>query len=186
MPKEGTQPTDALPMTGCRSTAASRLHLYFCRQEHAQITVGMLMRLSQLTAVSLGVHGCSDCELSGNYPSVEDWDSFLLLPRVASVTALTELRLVGIAALPPDLRQLSQLRRLAVVGACDEDWGPFQWGTDSLAGLASLTCVKALSPPWYRFRLSLPGESRWPEQHACMLIPELAIPLPQLHPTLQT
>lgn len=76
-------------------------------------------------------------------------------PRAIAKLApvLTRLHLVGAISLPPDWRQLTRLRELQVENEEDwaaegnnwreededgDDWGWFEWGTDSLAPLAAL------------------------------------------------
>lgn len=137
-----------------------RLHLYECLEEHAVAAASMLAALTQLTSICLGVHSCSGSDLDSNYPNtdsdweeVENWSELVRLPRLGALTALTELCLAGVAAPPPDFRQLRHLRRLTVVDAAsgldgDGDW----WGAEGLGGLASLTRVEVLQHP------GLPGE----------------------------
>lgn len=102
----------------------------------------MLAQLSQLSVVSFGVHSCWGSELDGSYPDLEQWEYLLQLPPLGSVAALTELCLAGYLQLPPDFRQLSQLRRLTVAGAIsnfEDDDEHFAWGDAPLTGLAALT-----------------------------------------------
>lgn len=123
----------------------------------------MLNSLRELSAVFLGVHSCFGSELSlefADYPELEDWDEWVQLPPLGSIAALTELCIVGWAALPPDFRQLCHLRRLAVLGACSGENAdePFEWGTGSLTGLPSLTRLDALQPTYAdQWPSALPG-----------------------------
>lgn len=155
-------------MLCCHPAAACRLHVYACEQEDAQVAVSLLAQLSQLSAVSLGVHSCYGSELDGNYPNIDTriWEVDLVqLPPLGSLTALMELLLAGKAALPPDFRQLGHVWRLIVVDAHGEDWAPFHWGTESLAGLASLTCMEALYRRWQGKHL--PGKNR-SQENTCL------------------
>lgn len=122
----------------------------------------MLAGLGQLTAISLGVHGCWGSELDREFPDRAGnehpvWQGFAQLPPLASLTALTELTVTHRAGLPPDFRQLHQLQRLTVNGAHGTDWGPFAWGTDSLAGLTALTRVDLFQ---WSMDEGLPGETQ--------------------------
>lgn len=150
---------------------ACRLHLYLCRQEHVQVAVGMLAQLSQLITVAFGVHSCWASELHDYYPDLDEWEHFLQPPPLGGVAALSELWLAGRVALPPDFRQLSHLRRLTVAGAYSDEGGPFHWETESLAGLASLTCV-TLEPNVYAHSPARAlDESREPGiASACLLL----------------
>lgn len=145
--------------------------MYCCTNDEAQAAAGMLLRLSQLSAISLGVHSCFGSDLDRRYPDIHGWDGFVKLPPLGSLTALTELWLAGMAALPPDFGQLSRLRRPTVVDALSEGWGPFDWRAESLAGLASLTCVEVHYHSWkWEY---VPGESWEPGKarsglHACI------------------
>lgn len=122
--------------------------------------VSMLMVLSQLRAVVFGVHSCPGSDLDHDYPDMDDWEHFVHLPPLGGVTALTELWLAGLAALPPDLRQLAHLRRLTVADACTEE-GDLEWGNAPMSGLASLTRVELIN------QFSLPGEKRGKESRFC-------------------
>lgn len=125
---------------------ACRLHLYFCEPDHGTAAVQLLRELPQLSSATLGVHSCHDTELDGNYPLIEQMESTVELPPLASMTALTELQLAGLVQLPPDFRQLAQLQRLSATSlhGYDEDGNmpPVDWGSAPLTGLASLTHVE--------------------------------------------
>ena len=128
--------------------APRRLHLYKCGTTHAQAAIGMLAQLTQLGSLSLGVHSCDGSELDDDYPDLDGWDQFAQLPPLGSLTAITELWLAGLAALPPDFRQLSSMRRLTTAAVYGEDFSPLNWGAESLAGLVSLTRMEVQVHRW--------------------------------------
>lgn len=136
--------------SACLSLAATRrLHLYECQTDHAAAAVSKLAALSQLTSISLGVHGCAGSELDRSYPDLSgfDWGDLVHLPPLGALTALTELYIAGMTPLPPDFGQLRHLRRLSMFDVYSnivDDGGALLWGIGILAGLASLTRIEAL------------------------------------------
>lgn len=106
----------------------------------------MLAGLSQLRGASFSVHSHEGSEMDVNYPECDNWDHFVRLPPLGSLTALTELCLVGLAQLPPDFSQLHHLRYLFVDCEHDREEDELcEWGAEPLTGLASLTHVEVAS-----------------------------------------
>ncbi|PRW56217.1 Leucine-rich repeat containing [Chlorella sorokiniana] len=125
----------ALPALRCL-----RLHLYYCTDEDAAAAVVMLQQLTQLTGLTLGIFCDAGSELDYDYPGgSDDWEHCVQLEPLAGLTALTELCLVEVVEPPPDFSQLPNLRRLSVTAGGYE---PFDWGSQTLAGLAALTRVE--------------------------------------------
>lgn len=119
----------------------------------------MLQRLPHLSDIALGIISCFGSELHYNFPDTDQWEYYVTLPPLGSMTALTHLRLVGMVDLPPDFPQLSSLKSLVMNECLAEDDGPLNWGSTPLTGLVALTSVE-IRPCLYV--TELPGAINWP------------------------
>ncbi|KAL4425981.1 hypothetical protein ABPG75_009997 [Micractinium tetrahymenae] len=120
---------------------AALMDLYCCQQAHAEAAAHMLRGLPQLSSIALGIHLFWGIEASEGYSSFStdraqalvfsDW-SWMEVPPLGAISALTELHIDGAAGMPPDWRQLSSLLCLRVThnvtwaAPSPEDWG---WGS---------------------------------------------------------
>lgn len=105
--------------------------MYHCTDDDAVAAVDMLHRLTQLTGITLAIHCHGRSELDYDCPGGDDWwDHCVQLEPMAGLTALTELCLVEVVKLPPDFRQLSNLRRLSVTEGRSYGFKDFEWGSE--------------------------------------------------------
>lgn len=117
------------------------LDLYWCESEPTQQAVAALLQLPHLV-LSLGIHsyfGTEATAVPSEYPDAEFYD-LTELPPMAGLH-LTELRLLGEVAPPPDLLKLKHLCLLELNSLL----GSVPWGKESWSSLAVLTRLKVIN-----------------------------------------